>query len=816
MSKNEKNKLEQLSIFDPIVMKRNIDDIMADRFGRYAKYIIQDRALADVRDGLKPVQRRILYAMNQLGLTSEKQYKKSARTVGEVIGKYHPHGDSSIYEAMVRMSQDWKNNLPLLDIHGNNGSIDGDSAAAMRYTEARLSKFTDLMLLNIDKNTVTFAPNFDDSEVEPTILPSQVPNLLVNGVSGIAAGYATNIPPHNLAELIDAVITRIDSPNCRLDSIMKSLKGPDLPTGAIIQGIDGIRSIYETGRGRFVVRSKIELVNISKSKNQLIVTEIPFEVSKSNIVKEIDQIRIEQKIQGIEEVRDETDRSGLRIVIDLTKDAAITSVKNYLLKNTSLQVSYNANMIAIVNRKPVLMTIFTYLDNFIEFQVVNLVKTTTYDLNKATERLEILTGLIKAIKILDDVVDIIRRSNNKDEAKTNLQKRFAFTERQSEAIVQLRLYRLTSTDVNLLNEEAKQLEIKVIEYNSILGSKQIQLNYVKNNLRDIKKQFDTPRKSSIEEVIEEIKVDELQTINEEKMTVIISNDGYIKSVNQRVLLSNKYEEIGLKPGDLVVSKINSNTLHKVVILTTHGNFVTVPSYKIKECKWKEIGVHLNEITTLDAGEKVLGAINVENFNNEKRLLAVATKSGLVKVIEVKELDMTRYSKTSTYFKLSNNDTVIDVSLIDNQDSIGLVTKIGYGLTFKISEVNVTGPKASGVKGINLETSDELSGIFTFSSSHTEQMVAIIANNGAKRIHINNFTQGSRANKGKTIITQVKSNPINIVKAISLNIHSMINISNIEQKTLLIKATEIPIGDNETKVSSISLKDIVRAFVENNY
>ena len=410
----------------------SLEEIMGDRFGKYSKYIIQDRAIPDVRDGLKPVQRRILYSMYKERNTFDKPYKKSARAVGDVMGKYHPHGDSSIYEAIVRMSQDWKMKEPFVDMQGNNGSIDGDSAAASRYTEARLSKIANEMLMDIDKDTVIMSPNYDDTLLEPTVLPSRFPNLLVNGTTGISAGYATNIPPHNLGEVIDATIYRIDNPNSTLDDIMNYIKGPDFPTGAIIEGIDGIRSAYETGRGKIMIKSKVSI-----EKNKIIIHEIPYEVNKANLVRKMDEIRIDKKIEGIVEVRDESDKDGLQIAVDLKKDANAENILNYFYKNTELQISYNFNNVVIVNRRPMLLGLLGIIDAYVAHQEEIVTKRSEYDLRMAKTRYHIVEGLIKAISILDDVIKTIRASKNKADAIKNLVEKYEFTEKQADAIVTL-------------------------------------------------------------------------------------------------------------------------------------------------------------------------------------------------------------------------------------------------------------------------------------------------------------------------------------------------------------------------------------------
>ncbi len=478
-----------------------LEDIMGERFGSYSKYIIQERAIPDARDGLKPVQRRILYSMYKEKNTYDKGYRKSAKTVGDVIGNYHPHGDSSIYDAMVRMSQSWKTRLPYIDMHGNNGSIDGDSPAAYRYTEARLSKIANEMLRDINKDTVEMAPNFDDTTLEPTVLPARFPALLVYGAMGISAGYATNIPPHNLGEVIDATIHRIDNPNCGLDTLMKYVKGPDFPTGGIVEGIKGIRDAYETGKGRVIIRSKYAFEG-----NSLVITEIPFEVNKALLVKKIDDIRLDKKIDGIVEVRDES-AEDVRIVVDLKKSANRELIVNYLLKNTDLQISYNFNMIAIVKKRPRLLGLKGALDAFIDHQKEVITRRSQFDLDHAKSELHIVEGLIKCLSILDEVIRVIRASKNKADAKENLVKEFDFSMAQAEAIVTLQLYRLTNTDVVELEERMATLR-KIIEgLTAILGNEEVLKKVMKDELRKVRNEYALPRLTEIKDEITEIKID---------------------------------------------------------------------------------------------------------------------------------------------------------------------------------------------------------------------------------------------------------------------------------------------------------------------
>ena len=632
-----------------------LEDIMGERFGQYSKYIIQDRAIPDVRDGLKPVQRRILYGMYRQKHTYDKPFVKSARSVGDIMGKYHPHGDSSIYDAMVRMSQWWKQSTPYIDMHGNNGSMDGDSPAAMRYTEARLSKISNELLEDIDRDTITWAPNFDDSLLEPTVLPARFPNLLVNGAAGISAGYATNIPPHNLGEVIDATIKRIDSPNCKLETIMEIVKGPDFPTGGIIEGIDGIRSAYETGRGKIIVRSRT-MFEEEKNKLALIVTEIPFEVNKAQLVRKIDDIRIDKKIDGIAEVRDESDRDGLRIAIDLKKDANRELVLNYLLKNTDLQVSYNFNMIAIDHRRPKLLGILNILDSYILHQREVVTKRTKFDLEHAKARLHIVEGLIKCLSILDEVIRVIRASKNKMDAKDNLVKEFDFTEIQAEAIVTLQLYKLTNTDVTLLEEELKNLEKVVSGLEAILADEDKLKSVMKDELRKVKKEYATPRKTDIKKEVTDIKIDTTIMIPKEDVIVVVTKDGYVKRTSMRSFQSST-DEVNLKENDYILGFYELNTIDTILLFTNLGNYLYVPVHVIPDLKWKDMGKHISNIIKLEENEEIISCIPVSDFTKNTDI-TIATRNGMIKLTPLSEFQESRYSKSISCMKLKDDDKVI--------------------------------------------------------------------------------------------------------------------------------------------------------------
>ena len=770
----------------------SLEEIMGDRFGKYSKYIIQDRAIPDVRDGLKPVQRRILYSMYREKNTFDKPYRKSARAVGDVMGKYHPHGDSSIYDAIVRMSQDWKMKEAFIDMQGNNGSIDGDPPAASRYTEARLSKIANEMLKDIDKNTVIMAPNYDDTILEPTVLPSKFPNLLVNGTTGISAGYATNIPPHNLIEVIDATIFRIDNPNSRLDTIMNYIKGPDFPTGAIACGIDEIRKAYETGRGRIIIKSKTKI-----EKNKIIISEIPYEVNKLNIVKKIDEIRIDKKIEGIVEVRDESDKDGLQITIDLKKDADANNILNYLFKNTDLQISYNFNMITIVNRRPKLCGILDILDAYIAHQKEVIYKRSEFDLAHAKARYHIVEGLIKAISILDEVIKTIRASKNKMDAIENLVIKYEFTNEQAEAIVNLQLYRLTNTDVVVLKEEMENLKKIISGLEEILKNPDKLNSVIKEEMRRIKREYGTDRKTVIQEDIEMLKIDTSVMIPKDDVIVVITKEGYIKRVSQRSYSSSNDEDTMVKDNDYVLGIYNMNTMDTLLVFTNFGNYLYIPVYEITECKWKELGKHVSNIIPLNDNEQIIKAMPVYNFN-DNIYITMFSKNGMVKRTKLEEFRVQRYSKPINMMKLKDNDELISVCYED-KNNVFVATKNGYGLWYNTSEISVIGLKAAGVKSINLKNDEVVCGLLF---DDNEEFISILTDKGTgKRLKLTEFEKGSRANRGLLLMKEIKSNPSKIVKVYITNTKKEINIITING-VKKIKLNEMPIMDRYSNGSYV--------------
>lgn len=769
----------------------SLEEIMSLRFAAYAKEIIQDRAIPDVRDGLKPVQRRILYAMYKAGNTSDKGYIKCAATVGDVLGKFHPHGDSSVYDAMVRMSQWWKQSAILVDIHGNNGSMDGDPPAAYRYTESRLSKISNELLKDLDKNTVAWAPNFDDRFLEPTVLPAKFPNLLVNGTNGISAGYATNLPPHNLGEIIDATIKRIDSPNCYLDTILEIVKGPDFPTGGIAFGKEGIIEAFKTGRGKVIVQAKYEFVK-EKGKEQIIITEIPFEVNKQATVAKIESLRIDKKIEGISEVRDETDRSGIRIAIDLKSNANKEVIMKYLFKNTDLQISYNYNSVAIVNRTPKTLGILEIIDAYIAHQKEVITKRTEFDLAYYTKNYNIATGLIKAISILDEVIALIRASKNKSDAKINLVNKYGFTEEQAEAIVTLQLYKLTNTDIVVLKEECEKLKNLIEECNEILHDENKLKNLMKSELREVKKNYAVPRKTEIRDEIVDIKLDAKEMIPDEKCVIVVTNDGYVKRVSQKSF-SSSTEETTLKPGDYVTNKFMASTRDSLLLFTNLGNYLYVPIHILPEVKYKDLGKHISNTIMIKEQERIVASLILKD---KSKTLTLFTKNGLTKQVLLKDFEVTRYSKPMTAIKLKDDDELINADT--SSDEVLFVTNNGLYLRFNTNEIPVVGTKASGVKGINLK--DDY--VIYASPLKREEYLNIYTNyKTIKRVKVNELVSISRAKKGNMLFKKAKTKDYKINFAY-LTVTKDTNIYRTDNEIHELKTSEIPIMDLASTGSSV--------------
>ncbi|MFR0611095.1 DNA topoisomerase IV subunit A [Limosilactobacillus balticus] len=737
-----------------------LEQIMGDRFGRYSKSIIQERALPDIRDGLKPVQRRILFAMNKDGNTYDKGFRKSAKSVGNVMGNFHPHGDSSIYEALVRLSQDWKLREPLIEMHGNNGSMDGDPPAAMRYTEARLSKIAGLMLQDIDKDTVEMALNFDDTEKEPTVLPARIPNLLVNGATGISAGYATEIPTHNLSEVLDALIYLIKHPTASLDKLMEFIPGPDFPTGGIIQGIDGIRKAYQTGRGRVVVRAKTEIETLRGGRQQINVTEIPYEVNKAQLVKRINDLRLAKKVEGIAEARDETDRSGLRIAIELKRGANANGILNYLLKNTDLQINYNFNMVAIDDQRPMRVGLKRILTSYLEFQKEIIRRRTQYNLTKAQQRLHIVEGLIKALSILDKVIKTIRASKNRKDAKENLVKEYSFTSEQAEAIVTLQLYRLTNTDVTELEKEQEQLNSRINEYQLILTNENELAKVLTKEIRAIKKEFGNPRRTKIENHVEKLEIDTKVTVANEDVVVLVSHAGYIKRSSIRSFKASEAEANGLREDDYPLLIQQTNTLSHLFMFTNFGHIIYRPIHEIADARWKDTGEHISQTIGLADNEEIIKAMIFDKLD-QPGTIVMGTSDGQVKQTAFNDYKPgSRYkSHASVAIKLRDNAQVVNVDYYEptNENySLLTISRQGYAVRYDVADVPVTGIRTAGVRAINLKDDDQVADQILVKDG---QDIAVITQRGAfKEMPVDEIEIGARARRGELVLRRLKSHP----------------------------------------------------------
>ena len=727
-----------------------LEDVIGDRFGRYSKYIIQDRAIPDVRDGLKPVQRRILYGMNKMGITSKSPYKKSARIVGEVMGKYHPHGDSSIYDAMVHLSQHWKMGVTLIDMHGNNGSIDGDSAAAMRYTEARLSKNADFLLKDIEKNTVPFVPNFDEEELEPTVLPGLFPNLLVNGAMGISSGFATYIPTHNLTEVIEAIVEKIDNPDMSLDRLLEIMKGPDFPTGGIIEGLDGIREAFNTGSGSVIVRCKYEFEDISKDQKRIAITEIPYDTNKAKIVERIDQMRIDHKIEDVLEVRDESDRSGLRIAIDLKKGANAQAIMNYLLKNTDLQVNLRYNMVVIHDRRPERIGVLKILEAYINHQKEVFTNKTEYDRARDTQRLEVVDGLIRMVSILDDVIKTIRESQNRANAKENIISKFGFTDRQAEAIITMQLYRLSNTDVVALEEEHNKLNINIKNYNEILQSEKKLLKEIKNELLNMSKEINQPRRTEIISEVTDLKIDETDLISKETVHVIVTRDGYLKRISLKAWQMSSNNNI--KQNDAVIYSKDVSTLDTLLLFSDGGNYCSLPVYKIDECKAKDVGMFINNIVP---SEKFIQVFEINSFTENKTLL-IATKDGAIKQTQLSQFELKRWTKAVKCMKLQSGDKVVSVDISEHPMEIVCATKGCECIRYRALDVPMYGTSASGLKSFKLKPDDSV--VSSFYANRESDILLLTTRGFVKRMKLVELSLSSRGRASSPVIKKIKSNP----------------------------------------------------------
>jgi topoisomerase-4 subunit A len=764
MNKQRKKKITD-TIADYVeenIIKENLENIFSDRFGRYSKYIIQDRALPDVRDGLKPVQRRILFAMYRLGMFSNRPYKKSARIVGEVIGKYHPHGDTSVYDAMVRLSQNFKMLLPLIDMHGNNGSVDGDPPAAMRYTEARLSKYAEYILQDINKKTVGFIPNFDDEELEPTVLPAKFPNLLVNGATGISAGYATEIPPHNIDEIITATIYRINHPNCTLQEIMNIVQGPDFPSGGIVQGIDGIKEAYETGRGKIILKAKTEIVEKPKMI-QLVITEIPFDVNKAMLVKKMSEVYVAKNIDGILEIRDETDREGLRIVVDIKKDANAEYIRDFFFKSTDLQINYNFNMVVIADKRPMQLGLISLLDYYISHQKEVITNRSNFELKAAMKRLHIVEGLISMTSILDSVIKTIRNSQNKKDAKDNLMSTYNFSEEQAEAIVMLQLYRLTNTDIVALQNEQATLQQTIKNLEDILSNEQSLFEVIKKELIATLNELSTPRKTVIEHQVDELVVEVNKLIPKEDTYVIVTHDGYLKRIPPKAYKTD--EETKLKDGDVITGVFQATTLDTLLMFTNLGNYVYLPIQNIPEVKHRDFGYNVSTLANIEANEKIIFTVPIDDFEKERYLL-FTTKNGLTKRTHIRDMVATRYSKALKATKIREGDELVSVDISNEKmHEVVVITKEGYINRYNSDEISIMAPPSFGVKAIEMKSRPSDSVVGAFYINHDDLIVLLTIKGAVKRIKPDEISKGKKNHVGKQYIQMTKTSPNDVIDAI---------------------------------------------------
>lgn len=787
------------------IQQLKLEDVIGDRFGRYSKYVIQDRAIPDVRDGLKPVQRRILYAMYKEGNTFEKNYRKSAKTVGNVIGNYHPHGESSIYDAMIRLGQDWKMREELILIHGNKGSVDGDPAAAMRYTEAKLAQISGELLRDLNKNTVPFMDNFDDTEQEPSVLPAKYPNLLVNGATGISTGYATDIPPHNLGEVIDATLKIIDKPTVSIDELLEIVKGPDFPTGGIIQGKNELRKAYTTGRGRIVVRSLVKKEETRGNKINIVATELPYEVNKASLVKKMDEIRADKQVDGIIEVRDESDREGMRVVVEARKDANIDAIINYLYKKTDLQVSYNFNMVAISDRAPKLMGLKDILEAYVRHQKIVITNRSNYDLAHARKRMHIIEGLIKALSILDDVIRTIRESDNKRNAKENLVERYSFTEEQAEAIVMLQLYRLTNTDIAELETEQSELEFQINQLTEILNDENKLKSVIKSELREIKKKYASERLTSVEDEIQTIEISKEQLIAKEETVVSLTKEGYVKRTSLRSYNASNHNELGMREGDKILFSSMSHTLETLLVFTNYGNYMLMPVYGLQDVKWKDMGQHLSSRFNLKHGEEPIFATTLSEYSND-RSIVMTTKGGQVKRTLLSEFEATRISRPIVNMKLKPDDEVVDISISETENELLLfVTAKGLTLKYTGNELAATGLKSQGVKAMNVKPDDSI--VLGRIISAEGNLLTVSDRGSVKRTSLDTFDLGARAQVGSMLYKEIKSKPHRVIAAtvMGAGIDQRIELTS-ESSSHSLRANEVRLSGKYSNGSFVIEED----------
>ena len=751
-----------------------LEDVMGDRYATYAKYVIQDRAIPDVRDGLKPVQRRIIFSMYKSGNTFNKPTKKCAHTVGAVMGTYHPHGDTSIYEALARMSQDWKVRYPLIDFQGNNGSIDGDSPAAYRYTESRLSELSNELIADIEKKTVDMQLNFDDTELEPTVLPSRFPNLFVNGTEGIAVALATEIPPHNLREMIEATIYRINHKTATVEDLMQFVKGPDFPTGGFIYDSPGLQQMYLTGRGRIEIAGKAEIVE-KKDINQIIITEVPYKVVKIQLVYEIDKIRHSKAIDGIIEVRDESDYKGIRIAVDIKKNAKADLILQYLMKKTNLQTGYTANMVAIVDGRPKTLSLLDYIDAYIAHQIDVVTRKSKFDLDKYSSRLHIVNGLILASLNINEVVDIIRKSKDKNDSKVNLMNRFGLSNEQAEAIVTMPLYKLSHTDELILEKEKADLEKSIADLKEILDDPNKLNRVIIKDLKNLSNKYGDDRRTQIIEKGETKEIDKRDLIAKEEVMVAVSYDGYLKRSSIRSFSSSNGELPGLKDGDMLVGSGKALTTDYLICFTNQGNYASVPVHSLTDAKWKDEGTHINEFTTLASGEKIIKVMAISELRNDLYLV-ILTKFGQIKRMALSNIDVIKHSRPVKYMKLLPNDSIAGVQLVTGDSDLLVITNNGNCSFFNENELSILGNKAGGVKSISGLGNNQMVGLLAFEKEEKSKII-LFTNKGHMRVtDISKFFKTNRLGKVQSIMQSFKGDPHSIVSVFKARRDESLNIN----------------------------------------
>lgn len=753
----QKSKQQEEEIVENISVE-SLDGVMGDRYAVYAKYVIQDRAIPDVRDGLKPVQRRIIFSMYQNGNTFDKPTKKCAKIVGDVMGRFHPHGDTSIYDALVRLSQSWKMSMPLVTFQGNNGSIDNDPAAAYRYTEAKLNEFSETLISDIEKNTVDMTLNFDDTEFEPVVLPCRYPNLFVNGSEGIAVAIATEIPPHNLTEICEAAIYYIQHPKCSLDDLLEIVKGPDFPTGGIIYKCQGIRDIYETGRGKIEIASKVTIDTSNKNYNELIISEIPYGVVKQNLAYQIDKIKKSHEIDGINEVRDLSSGDEIKICVELKKEVDPNIVLAYLMNKTQLKVSYSSNIVAICDNHPRTLGLISYLDYYTKYQISVITRKFNFDLKKAKDRLHIVEGLIKSVSIINEIIAIIRRSKDKADSKKNLMEAYGFTELQAEAIVTMRLYKLSNTDVRIYVDERDELEKTIAYLEDTLSDDNKIRKVIVNDLKSIVKKFGIPRRTAIEDKKDDIQIDKRDLIVKEDVYVVITKDGYIKRSSLKSFKSSNGSLPGVKQNDIIVMSQIVNTADYILAFTNKGNYIILPVHEILEGKWKDEGKHINYMCNLPLQESLIKCIVVKSFDTPASI-AIVTKNSQIKKSCLSDFYTNRTSKPLCCMRLTGNDEVADVAVLYGNSNIFLTTETGKSTTyFNENAFEPTKLKTCGVKGISTLSKSTICRILAYRPNEKGKILILTDKGFVKIADSSNFVLTDRLGRTGTILDSFKTSP----------------------------------------------------------